>query len=72
VDGCFWHGCPLHATIPKTNAEYWIPKLARNRERDIETVARLESEGWTCLRVWEHEEVTAAADIVERAVRGSR
>jgi len=34
VDGCFWHGCPLHATQPKTNAAFWRKKLAANRTRD--------------------------------------
>ncbi len=42
IDGCFWHGCPLHATYPKTNTDYWLPKLAANRERDARQTARLE------------------------------
>lgn len=55
VDGCFWHGCPLHATYPKTRAEWWAAKLARNRERDAEVNAQLAALGWNVLRVWEHE-----------------
>src|SRR5687767_3945279 len=35
VDGCFWHGCPIHATQPKTNAEFWRAKIARNVARDL-------------------------------------
>ena len=37
VDGCFWHGCPRHCKLPKTNKEYWLPKIRRNKERDKET-----------------------------------
>src|SRR6266568_5079236 len=36
VDGCFWHGCPLHGTMPKTNRHFWRLKIRRNRERDGE------------------------------------
>lgn len=57
IDGCFWHGCPIHATIPKRNADYWRPKLLRNIERDHETTQKLESFGWVVLRFWEHEDV---------------
>lgn len=55
VDGCFWHSCPLHGHLPKSNKEYWVPKLTKNRIRDIETTKRLENEGWIVLRFWEHE-----------------
>src|SRR5437588_375150 len=34
VDGCFWHGCPKHATIPASNRVFWKKKFARNRIRD--------------------------------------
>lgn len=54
VDGCFWHGCPLHRTMPAANASYWSPKLARNIDRDIETNTVLEAHGWGVLRLWEH------------------
>jgi DNA mismatch endonuclease (patch repair protein) len=40
VDGCFWHGCPTHATYPKSNQDYWLPKLAENRDRDERQSAR--------------------------------
>jgi len=59
IDGCFWHGCPLHATTPKTNESYWLPKLARNVERDAQSTASLEERGWLVLRFWEHEKVDA-------------
>src|SRR5262249_53319081 len=53
VDGCFWHGCPKHATYPKTNTSYWLPKLKENTERDGRQTARLKRAGWTVIRVWE-------------------
>lgn len=55
IDGCFWHGCPEHATFPKRNSDYWLPKLARNVERDRDTDHSLRGAGWTVLRFWEHE-----------------
>lgn len=53
-DGCFWHGCPLHATTPKTNRGWWMHKTAANRARDLDTDERLVDNGWTVLRIWEH------------------
>jgi len=64
VDGCFWHRCPEHGTSPKANADYWVPKLLANVERDRRTTASLTAEGWTVLRFWEHEPSTRAADVV--------
>lgn len=39
VDGCFWHGCPDHATLPRSNAEFWRTKIEGNRTRDADTTA---------------------------------
>lgn len=72
VDGCFWHRCPDHATDPKTNSEYWKPKLDRNVERDRETDALLEAAGWISIRVWEHEEPVEASRRVANLVRQRR
>jgi DNA mismatch endonuclease, patch repair protein len=55
IDGCFWHGCPVHATQPKSNAEWWRQKLDRNMARDLETTEHLRAAGWEVLRFWEHE-----------------
>ncbi len=63
MDGCFWHGCPEHATQPKSNAEWWRQKLDRNMARDVETTERLVEAGWEVLRFWEHE---APADVAVR------
>lgn len=65
VDGCFWHACPLHGTLPQANGEWWRDKLTANQRRDRDTDARLRQAGWTVLRIWEHEDVEAAADRVE-------
>ena len=72
VDGCFWHGCPEHATWPKQNSEFWRQKIEANRARDDDTNQRLRSVGWTVLRFWEHEPPTEAADLVAHAVATGR
>ncbi len=54
VDGCFWHGCPKHATKPKSNRAYWRRKFEGNRSRDKKTTAKLRREGWNVIRIWEH------------------
>lgn len=69
VDGCFWHGCPLHATWPKSNAEFWRNKIERNRTRDRETDARLGDAGWIVIRVWEHDDPVVLATTIQGAVR---
>lgn len=55
VDGCFWHGCPQHATQPKTNAAFWREKIAANKARDRRVNRMLRERGWAVIRVWEHE-----------------
>ena len=55
VDGCFWPGCPLHATQPKTNAAFWRKKIATNRTRDRLVTRSLRRLGWRVLRILEHE-----------------
>ncbi|WP_084729600.1 very short patch repair endonuclease [Streptacidiphilus neutrinimicus] len=71
LDGCFWHGCPQHATSPKSNAQWWRSKLDRNIARDQETTDHLRGEGWTVLRFWEHEPSDRIAASVAGAVRGA-
>ena len=61
VDGCFWHGCPEHATWPKSNADFWRTKIEANRMRDADTDQRLKMLGWRIVRIWEHENVSDAA-----------
>lgn len=64
IDGCFWHGCPDHATRPKANEEWWAQKLDGNVERDRRTDAELAARGWTVLRFWEHEEPDAVVAAI--------
>jgi DNA mismatch endonuclease (patch repair protein) len=56
IDGCFWHGCPIcQRKLPDTNREYWIRKMNRNVELAKIHNQKLAEEGWTVIRVWEHE-----------------
>jgi DNA mismatch endonuclease, patch repair protein len=72
VDGCFWHGCPEHRTWPRNNADFWRRKIEDNVRRDRDTNARLETEGWTVLRVWEHEAPAEAAARIAAVVDAAR
>lgn len=69
VDGCFWHGCPEHFIMPKTNTDYWSTKISRNAARDTSVNRTLKDAGWTVMRVWEHEDSNVAADGIEVAWR---
>jgi len=62
VDGCFWHGCPVHGVAPKANAAWWAEKLAANRARDERVDAALLAAAWEPVRVWEHEDPEDVAD----------
>lgn len=57
VHGCFWHGhdCSGHVRLPKSNQEYWLPKIERNRSRDAANITELSGNGWKVLVVWECE-----------------
>lgn len=72
VDGCFWHSCPQHASVPASNRQWWVDKLKGNVDRDRDTDNRLREQGWTVLRFWEHEDLVAVVDVVETAVRAAR
>ena len=72
VDGCFWHSCPVHATVPVRNCDWWKEKLATNVARDRDTDSRLTAAGWISIRVWEHDDMAAAAQRIAEAVRARR
>jgi DNA mismatch endonuclease (patch repair protein) len=61
VDGCFWHGCPQHFVVPKTNATWWAEKIQDNVRRDSAQTCALEMAGWKVVRAWEHELQTEVA-----------
>lgn len=69
VHGCFWHGhtassCPISHT-PKSNQEFWLAKINRNRERDARTNQWLLDNGWRVLEIWECE-TKDVAQLAER------
>ena len=69
VDGCFWHGCPEHGSVPGRNSEWWQWKIARNQARDCDTDEQLAALGWTVIHIWEHEDVEHAAATVIDVLR---
>jgi len=69
VDGCFWHSCPEHSHLPRTNTSWWRRKFRGIARRDRDTDARLAAAGWLVVRVWEHEDPDDAAESIDRIVR---
>jgi DNA mismatch endonuclease (patch repair protein) len=55
VDGCFWHACPAHGSLPETNRAFWTQKFGRNKERDRVVSLKLKGLGWRVLRLWQHD-----------------
>lgn len=69
IDSCYWHGCPDHLRLPKTNATWWAQKLTWTRERDERNNHLLARAGWTVIRIWEHEDSVEAANRIETILR---
>jgi DNA mismatch endonuclease (patch repair protein) len=70
VDGCFWHGCPVHYVAPVNNAAFWQKRLVSNQGRDMRDTLRLQAAGWAVLRLWECE-VNRELDRVVEQVRNA-
>jgi DNA mismatch endonuclease (patch repair protein) len=71
VDGCYWHGCPIHFKCPKTNSEWWREKISDNVERDLRQTRLLRQEHWCVVRVWEHNvqnNIEECVSIIKEAV----
>jgi DNA mismatch endonuclease (patch repair protein) len=68
VDGCFRHGCDEHTKAPKSNLDYWGPKIEGNRTRDIVQTEALGRAGWIVVRAWEHESLGEVAERVRQAL----
>lgn len=64
IDGCFWHGCPIHGRRPKSNRAFWDQKIDLNIHRDKKISAELQRLGWHVLRIWEHEVGEAAIELL--------
>lgn len=64
VDGCFWHGCPIHGTHSKANPEFWENKIAQNKSRDLDTNYELKKYGWKVIRIWEHEDPELVSKMI--------
>lgn len=69
VDGCFWHCCPIHGTKPKTNLDYWLPKLDENKRRDLRQTRIVRRAGWKVIRLWEHECIDSCEESTEKILR---
>ena len=73
IDGCFWHKCPKCYIEPKSNLDYWIPKIQRNVDRDKSNTRLLKRKGWSVLRIWEHEVkscLSVSVQRIETALKG--
>ena len=69
VDGCFWHGCPHHYKVPKTNVRFWKNKIEANRSRDLRVRSTLRKLGWRVVRIWEHSMRHAPSSFLHRLAR---
>ena len=72
IDGCFWHSCPVHGTIPKSNKDYWHPKLMSNVKRDKAINCELRNANWKVIRLWTHVPPEKAVNTIIEAVHHSR
>lgn len=66
IDGCFWHGCPVHYVPPRSQVAFWARKLVGNVARDCRQTVELEAAGFRVLRFWEHEIFDSLAQVIER------
>ncbi len=71
VDGCFWHGCPEHFRMPKTNTGFWRDKIERNRKRAGEVDRLLAGDGWRVVRIWEHQLGDGLDSLLSNAFNGN-
>jgi DNA mismatch endonuclease (patch repair protein) len=69
VDGCFWHSCPDHSHLPRTNTSWWRLKFRGIARRDRDTDTELAAAGWLAVRIWEHEDPDKAAELIDQLVR---
>ena len=68
IDGCFWHRCPIHGVMPKSNADFWKAKLKGNVKRDRKTDKTLRKLGWEVMRFWEHQVENELEKVVKEVI----
>jgi len=66
LDGCFWHCCPKCFRPPKSRIDYWVPKLAGNKQRDRKVSRLLRAQGWKVVRIWEHDVRAGPGALLQR------
>ena len=71
IDGCFWHGCPIHGkkAFGGPNADLWQAKIARTKMRDRRQTKVAKDLGWTVLRFWECDVSGDAMHVAEEIAR---
>ena len=67
VDGDFWHGYRMGTKTLSNMSEFWKDKIARNKKRDRIVNRRLKREGWTVVRIWEHD-IERDPDVTGRRI----
>ncbi|MGC4154456.1 MAG: very short patch repair endonuclease [Propionicimonas sp.] len=72
IDGCYWHGCPLHYRQPATHVDFWRDKVTQNQARDADTDTVLRAAGWRVLRFWEHDAPETVAEAIRAAIIENR
>jgi len=68
IDGCFWHKCPADFQEPETHKEFWMKKIQSNIDRDKKINKQLKREGWTIIRIWEHEIKKEPENVVKKII----
>lgn len=69
IDSCFWHHCPIHGAVPKTNVDFWTNKLIKNKKRDSEVTAYYREKSWDIIRVWEHEIKQDLDGVIQKIIK---
>ncbi len=68
IDGCFWHKCPVDFQEPENRKEFWMKKIQSNVDRDKKVNAQLKNDGWTVIRIWEHEIKKGPEEVVKKII----
>ena len=68
IDGCFWHKCPADFQAPETRKDFWMKKIQSNIDRDKKINKQLKHEGWTIIRIWEHEIKKDPENVVKKII----